>query len=77
METTATPIITRCQTPQQTAVNGFDYNAGVGDVALAVVAAFLRSDGGGRLSDLHPGHPGAARRHVVPLGPGKLRLHNY
>ena len=49
-------------------------DSGVGDVALAVVAALLWADGGGRLADLHPGHPGTAGRHVVPRRPGLLRL---
>ena len=49
-------------------------DAGVGDVPLAMVAALFRPDRGGRLADLHPGHPGAARRHVVPLRPGMFSL---
>ena len=48
--------------------------AGTGDFTLAMVAALLRPDGSGRLADLHPRHPGAARSHVVPLRPGMLRL---
>ena len=50
------------------------YDAGSGDFTLAMVAALLRPDGGGSLADLHTGHPGATRRHVVPLRPGMLSL---
>ena len=51
--------------------NVFYFPKGVGDLALALVASLRRADRGRRFANLHPGHPAAARGHVVPLRPGR------
>ncbi len=47
---------------------------GAGHRQGALPPAHVRPDGGGRLADLHLGHPRAAGGHVVPRGPGLVRL---